>query len=335
MALALTRRATLAAAGSLLGGLGRTAASAPSARREVAPAGGLPASPGRPAAGAPLALREIAPGLFVHQGVHELASPGNLGTIANLGCVVGAQAAAVIDTGGSASGGQALRAAIRAVTDRPIRYVIASHVHPDHLLGHAAFLDDAPTFVGHARLPAALAARGAYYLDNLQGELGAAAAGTTIGPPTLLVEDELELDLGGRRLTLRAQPTAHTDNDLSVHDHASGTLWLADLLFLERVPVIDGSLLGWLVLLDRLRAQSAARVVPGHGPASAAWPDALAPLERYLARLRDETRALLAAGGTLEQATERVGWAERAHWRLFDRYHRRNVTAAFTELEWE
>jgi quinoprotein relay system zinc metallohydrolase 2 len=316
MSARVTRRATLAlGAGSLLAGvgsLGTATADAP-----------------------PLAVSEIAAGIFVHQGVHELASAANQGGIANVGFVVGADAVAVIDSGGCARGGERLREAIRGVTDRPIRYVIASHVHPDHLFGHAAFVPDRPEFVGHAKLPAALADRGAYYLDRLRQDLGSVAAGTRVVPPTLLVEDRLELELGGRRLVLEAAPTAHTDNDLTVLDDASGTLWLADLLFMERVPVIDGSLLGWLAVLAALRARTAARVVPGHGPVSAPWPDAARPLERYLSRLRDETRALLAAGGTLEQATATVGQAERDRWRLFDFYHPRNVTAAFTELEWE
>ncbi len=314
MPLRWTRRAALAASAGCVAGIG-LARAAPGA--------------------APLAVREVAPGVFVHPGVHELASADNLGAIANVGFVVGADAVAVIDTGGCAAGGARLRAALRAVTDLPIRYVVASHVHPDHLFGHVAFAPDRPAFVGHAKLPAALAARGAYYLDNLAAELGPRAAGTTLVPPTLLVEDRLELDLGGRRLVVSAQPTAHTDNDLAVFDDATGTLWLADLLFLERVPVIDGSLLGWLEVLAALRAQDAARVVPGHGPASAAWPDALQPLERYLTRLRDEVRALIAAGGTLEQAVASVARDERPRWRLFDVYHPRNVTAAFTELEWE
>jgi quinoprotein relay system zinc metallohydrolase 2 len=217
----------------------------------------------------------------------------------------------------------------------PIRYVIASHVHPDHLFGHIAFKADRPIFVGHAKLPAALAARGPYYLDNLAVELGRTAAGTEVVPPALLVEDRLELALGGRTLVVSAQPTAHTDNDLVIFDDATGTLWLADLLFMERVPVIDGSLLGWLEVLAALRAQAAARVVPGHGPASASWPDALQPLERYLIRLRDEIRALIAAGGTIEQAVASIARDERSRWQLFELYHPRNVTAAFTELEWE
>ncbi|HEX5796033.1 MAG TPA: quinoprotein relay system zinc metallohydrolase 2 [Geminicoccaceae bacterium] len=314
MALRWTRRAALAAGAGCLAGIG-LARAAPGA--------------------APLPVREVAPGVFVHQGVHELASADNLGAIANVGFVIGADAVAVIDTGGCAAGGARLRAALRAVTDLPIRYVVASHVHPDHLLGHAAFAPDHPAFVGHAKLPAALAARGAYYLDNLAAELGPRAAGTTLVAPTLLVEERLELDLGGRTLLVSAQPTAHTDNDLAVLDDATGTLWLADLLFMERVPVIDGSLLGWLEVLAVLRAQDAVRVVPGHGPASAAWPEALLPLERYLTRLRDEIRALIASGGTLEQAVATVARDERPRWRLFDVYHPRNVTAAFTELEWE
>jgi len=305
----------------------------------AAGAGGLAAGVGlarRGAAGAtPLPVTEIAPGIFVHRGVHELASAANLGAIANVGFVVGGDAVAVIDSGGCARGGARLRAAIRAVTALPVRYVIASHVHPDHLLGHAAFVADRPTFVGHARLPAALAMRGAYYLDNLSDELGALAEGTEIVEPTLTVAGEAAIELGGRTLRLVAHPTAHTDNDLSVFDEATGTLWLADLLFMERVPVIDGSLLGWLGVLAAAQAWRAERVVPGHGPASAPWPGAARDQVRYLERLRDDVRARIARGGTIEEAVASAGDGERAAWRLFDFYHARNVTAAFTELEWE
>lgn len=309
-------------------------------RRDVLKrAAGALALPGagwaRAAAAGGLAVREVAPGLFVHQGVHELAAPANLGSIANVGFVVGEQAVAVIDTGGCAEGGRRLHAAVRAVTDRPVRYVIATHVHPDHLFGHAAFLGDQPAFVGHAKLPAALAVRGPYYLERLREELGALGAGTDLVPPTLLVEDRLELDLGGRMLELEAHGTAHTDNDLTVLDRESGTLWLADLLFMERCPAIDGSLLGWLEVLDELRGRQVARVVPGHGPVSAPWPEAAAPERRYLELLRDQSRALLGRGGTIEEAVEEVGWSEQDVWRLFDAYHPRNVTAAFPELEWE
>jgi quinoprotein relay system zinc metallohydrolase 2 len=313
---ALTRRGALAlASGSLLLATG-------------------PARP-RSAAATSLPVIEVAPGVFVHRGVHELAAPENLGGIANIGFVLGDEAVAVIDTGGCARAGAGLRESVRQITDLPIRYVIASHVHPDHLFGHAAFAADRPTFVGHAKLPVALAMRGDYYLEDLRATLGALADGTEVVPPTIMVSDRAELDLGGRTLSLVAHPTAHTDNDLSVFDATTGTLWLADLLFMERTPVIDGSLLGWLEVLDMVVGWPAERVVPGHGPASAPWPAAAADQVRYLERLRDEIRVLIAAGGTIEEAVAKVGTVERASWRLFEFYHPRNVTAAFAELEWE
>jgi quinoprotein relay system zinc metallohydrolase 2 len=284
----------------------------------------------------PLPMREVAPGVFCHFSLQEEAGPGNEGEIANLGFILGQAAVLVVDSGASARQGRRLRAAIRAQTDLPIRYVIATHVHPDHLFGHAAFKADPPAFVGHARLPAALAARGPYYLDNLARVIGEAAAGTELVPPDLLVEDRLRLDLGDRPITLVARPTAHTDNDLTVQDEASGTLFAGDLLFIERCPVIDGSLLGWLALHDVLAAEPAATVIPGHGPAVGGFAEASAGQKRYLVRLRDAVRAFLAEGGRLEDATEVITMAEeRDRWLLFDQYHRRNVTAAYAELEWE
>src|SRR5438270_8057107 len=116
---------------------------------------------------APLAVTEIASGIFVHNGVHEEASAANEDAIANIGFIIGDEAVAVLDPGGSFAEGSALRTAIRAHTDRPIRYVILTHVHPDHIFGAAAFRDDRPDFVGHAKLPGAVTQRGGYYLRRL------------------------------------------------------------------------------------------------------------------------------------------------------------------------
>lgn len=281
-------------------------------------------------------LDMIAEDAFVQRGAHEPMLPSNLGHVANVGFVIGDDGVAVIDSGGSALHGQALRAAIRNLTDRPIRYVIATHVHPDHLFGHAAFLEDNPIFVGHGKLPAALDARGAFYLDNLRDEFGELAEGTEVVRPDLLVEDEMILDLGNRPLLLKAHATAHTDNDLTVLDQVPGVLWAGDLVFMERCPVLDGQLIGWLDVLDNIERIDARTVVPGHGPASARWPYALSAERRYLARLRDEIRAFIADDGFLEDAVQALPFEdERAEWVLFDQYHGRNVSAAYAELEWE
>jgi quinoprotein relay system zinc metallohydrolase 2 len=282
----------------------------------------------------PASIVEIAPGEFVRPGACEEATRSNQDGIANIGFIVGHAGVAVIDPGGSLPDGQALRAAVRAKTPLPIRYVIMTHAHPDHVMGAAAFLADHPEFVGHARLPEALAARAAFDHARLADLLGPASAGGG-APPTILVRDTATLDLGSRALTLTAYAAAHSDSDLTVFDQATQTLWAGDLLFVTRVPVLDGNLAGWLRALDRLQSVPAARAVPGHGPPSVPWPDSAAPERRYLTALRDDVRAALASGKDIGATVASAAASERGHWALFDAYNGRNATEAYRELQWE
>jgi quinoprotein relay system zinc metallohydrolase 2 len=278
---------------------------------------------------------EVASGVFVRRGPDEEATDANLGGIANVGFIVGEDAVLVADPGGSLADGRWLRAEIRRRTDRPIRHVVVSHVHPDHGFGAAAFDEDRPNVVGHWRLAGALAARGEFYRRRLVELLGEADAGWPVPPTQEVGEAGAEIDLGGRVVRLTAHGIAHTDCDLSMLDTATGMLLPADLLFVGRVPALDGSLSGWLAECARLRATGAARAVPGHGPAVVELAPALAELERYLGVLRDETRAVIARNEPIEAAAEVVAQSERGRWTLFRDYNGRNVIQAYKELEWE
>lgn len=282
-----------------------------------------------------LSLKEVAPGVYVHQGIHQLPDTHNRGEIANIGFIIGERCVAVVDTGGSPEQGLALKRAVAATTPVPVCYVINTHVHPDHIYGNLAFKQPGVSFVGHYKLEQAMAMRAPYYGEKAARDLGFTLGPEHFIPPDRPVKDTLELDLGGRTLLLTAHPTAHTDNDLSVFDRKTQTLWLADLLFMGHLPVVDGSLNGWLKEIDKLKAIDAKLVIPGHGPVSAAWPLALIMEERYLKLLQTDIRAALKAGKTMEQAMVEVGQAARPEWQLFDEFHKRNISTAFAELEWE
>jgi quinoprotein relay system zinc metallohydrolase 2 len=280
-------------------------------------------------------LQEIAAGVFVHTGKIQERAPGNMGDQANIGFILGSRCVAVIDTGGSIVIGQRLRAAIKQRTALPVCYVINTHVHPDHVFGNAAFKDDGVTFVGHARLPKAMAVRAQNFTRSLVRDLGESVAASTMIPPKTLVTDTLTLDLGARKLELRAYPVGHSDSDISLWDEQTGTLWLSDLLFLDHTPAIDGSVLGWLAVIEDLKKLPAKRAVPGHGPATVQWPQAMQAQESYLRLIVSEIRAALKKRRTIEQAIEEVGYSEQGKWREFENFHRRNVTTSYVELEWE
>src|SRR5580658_900538 len=189
--------------------------------------------------GGALAVDELAPGVYVHRGAQlPLDAPGH-DDIANIGFIVGNRCVAVIDTGGSVRIGRALRAAVRRHTSLPICYVINTHVHVDHVLGSRA-----------------------YFVKEYAQDLDVPATPEQVIGPDRLVQAELTLDLGGRSLTLHAWPTAHTDCDLTVYDQKTSTLWTGDLLFIERLPALDGNLVGWIAAIDRLATQRPKLAVP-------------------------------------------------------------------------
>jgi len=282
-----------------------------------------------------LSVTEVSSGIYVHFGKHQMPNKTNHGAIANIGFIVGKSCVAVIDTGGSPEQGYALKQTIEQTTKTPICYVINTHVHPDHIYGNIAFKQPGIKFIGHKKLARAMSARGQFYNDRSEDQLGIKLTAKHLIPPDKSVKKQMTIDLGGRKLELTAHPTAHTDNDLTIFDEKTNTLWMSDLLFLEHLPVIDGSIKGWLKELKQLEKMDYKIVIPGHGPIVTDWPKSMQAEKDYLHLLLTEIREMITKGQFLEEAVKTVGTSEKGKWKLFDQFHKRNVTTSFAELEWE
>lgn len=283
----------------------------------------------------PLGLEEPAIGIYLHRGAHvRFEDPGH-DDIANIGFIVGEKCVAVIDTGGSVRTGRGLRAAIRTVTDKPVCYVINTHVHFDHILGNPAFAGDKPEFIGHHELAGAIEASRDFFLKEFAEELGPNPSINSIIAPTKTVQQDLQIDLGGRTLLLTAWPSAHSHSDLTVLDRKTNSLWTGDLLFRERIPALDGSVKGWLAVMDKMKDIDVNCVIPGHGPPGSNLMEAMSAQEDYLNMLLNDTRKAIADGQFMEEAIETVGGGKEDLWLLHDQHHRTNVSRAFVELEWE
>jgi len=281
-------------------------------------------------------LESIGNGIYVHYGEHLDIDTGYQGDICNLSVVVGDKGVAVIDTSGSFKVGKQLRAAIAEITDLPILYVVNTHVHPDHIFGNTAFVADKPQFVGHAKLGEAMQLREESYAQLNEKYLGVEGSkGSDIVVPTLAVQDTMELDLGSRVLTVNAHPVAHTNTDVTVIDQKTQTLFTGDLLFIERTPVLEGDIKGLIVTLDTLKTYDVKQVVPGHGPYTTAWVNAIDDEQRYLNTLLTDIRVAIANDVSLEEAMGTAAASEKGKWTLFDIANRRNVNIIYPALEWE
>lgn len=192
-----------------------------------------------------------------------------------VGLVVGAERALVVDTRGDAAQGAELAAAARARTDLPL-LVALTHAHFDHCFGTSAFTggtDPPPVYAQRGCAPALASSAAAqraewvdYYRRRGDPDTAAALAGSPVVPPSHLVERRVELDLGGRTVTLLHPGPGHTDHDLVAHVPAAGVLFAGDLVEQGAPPdFTDADPLAWPSAMDTLLAMAPDTVVPGHG----------------------------------------------------------------------
>jgi quinoprotein relay system zinc metallohydrolase 2 len=280
-------------------------------------------------------ITEVAQGNYLHKGIHVSIDDINHDDIANIGFIVGDKCIAVIDTGGSIDIGLQLLKKIKSISDKPICYVINTHVHFDHMLGNKAFTLENPEFVGHQKLAAEVERNREFFLEQFKNDLGPNPESSSIVGPSILIDKSRQLDLGDRILTLMPFPVSHSHSDLIIIDNKTNTLWAGDLIFRERIPSLTGSLIGWVKVMEDLPRLEVTLVIPGHGNVAESMSIAIKQQREYLQRLLDETRQAIEDGQFVNEAAENIDKGNLSNLLLHDFQHPTNVSRAFTELEWE
>ena len=279
-------------------------------------------------------VKEVAPGIYVHVGKHLDVDVGYDGDICNIGFIVGKDSIAVIDSGGSNLVGQKLKKYITENFNQPIKYVINTHPHLDHIYGNVVFSE--AEIYGHANLTKAMKSREEIYSKLNEKYLGNVSKDSPLILPNNTVEigkDKI-IDLGERQITLQSFPDAHTEADMIVFDQNTRTLWTGDLVFRERTPVIDGNIHGFIKALEVINNKEIDLVIPGHGQPSPKN-EAIQPILNYLVQLRDDVRKFIDSGESLEFAMENSASSLKEQWLLFEIQNQRNVNRIFPMMEWE
>ncbi len=208
--------------------------------------------------------RQIADDVWLLEGSTDNFDKANGGNIVNTGFIVTEAGVVVIDSGPSRRYGEAMRAAIASVTDRPVIKLLLTHHHPDHVLGNQAFADvPIAALAGTTDL---LREQGNAMAENMYRLVGDWMRGTEVVLPSETLAPGT-LEIGGRSLRLLAL-RGHTGADLAIFDERSGVLFAGDILFYHRALTTPNSpgLDVWLEDLDTLEALPWKRLVAGHGP---------------------------------------------------------------------
>ncbi len=214
-------------------------------------------------------LTKLADNVYSYVGEKD-GSPSH-SFAANAGIIIGRDGVLVVDTLVSAKEGARFLADIRAVTDKPIKYVVNTHTHLDHAFGNCIFARLGATVISHIADRDYLAKAGAETLKNV-GNFGLKPeemSGTEIVLPTLAFADQMQINLGDVTVELLRVAPSHTGGSIVVYVPSRKLLFAGDILFTDFHPFLaDGDIPGWTKSIDALLTMDAERIVPGHGPLS-------------------------------------------------------------------
>jgi glyoxylase-like metal-dependent hydrolase (beta-lactamase superfamily II) len=271
------------------------------------------------------------------EGDAAMGSAVNRNFISNAGFVVTGRGVVVIDGLGSPALATELINQIRRVTRQPIRWVIVTHFHADHIYGLQAFKAIGAKIIAHAVGREYLTSEAALRrLESSRQELfpWIDEATRLVGADRWLDTRDHTLVLGGQQFRIRHVGPAHTSEDLVVRLPKSGVLFAGDLVFRGRIPFVgQADSQQWIASLDILLNMKPRLLLPGHGPLSKAPQQDLALTRDYLIRLRATMGKAARNLDPFEEAYASADWSRFEHLPLFRAANRMNAYNTYLLME--
>lgn len=279
----------------------------------------------------PFTLKQIAPAVYAAID----SSKGEAG--ANAGFVIGDEAVLVVDTFENAAAARALLGEIRMLTKLPIKFVVNTHYHLDHVAGNAVFAKEGASIVAHRNVPGWIHTENLkFFGKDIKPEQRAEVE--NLAAPDVVYDSSIELRIGSSPVRIEFFP-GHTGGDSVVFLslEKSTVIFCGDLFWRQTFPnLIDASTPPWLETLATLAktpSESPIIFVPGHGdPGTAADITAfrgyLSDLREWVAAARKEGKAGPSlVDAVLPQLKQKYG-----SWQFFDYFAKRNIADMEAEL---
>jgi glyoxylase-like metal-dependent hydrolase (beta-lactamase superfamily II) len=284
----------------------------------------------------PMTLQRVSEGVYFAQGENAMGSALNQGFVSNAGVVVTDDGVLVVDALGTPALARRLIEEIGRITPQPIRYVVVTHYHADHIYGLQAFKAAGARIVGH------VGARDYLSSDTARLRLQASREElfpwidetTRVVEPDLWLERDTTLKLGSTTVQVRHVGPAHTPEDLAVVLPDRGVVFAGDLVFRGRIPFVGGAdSRRWISSLETLIAQRPTVVVPGHGALTTDVARDLVLTRDYLAYLRETMGRAARDLEPFEEAYAKVDWSRFEGVPLFKLVNRMNAYNTYLLME--
>lgn len=286
-----------------------------------------PVTPATPVGPSHFALVPVAEGVYA-----AIAKPGDRAAVGNAGFVVGRDGVVVVDTFAAPEAAEELLAEIRRITRAPVRWVVNTHYHLDHVGGDRVFAKQGAVILAHENVRAWVRTENLKWRDEIKPEEKAMLAALAL--PDVTYRDGLEVWPGDQPVEVLTKP-GHTGGDSIVFFPSANVLFAGDLFWRETLPnLIDADTREWIKTLDGFTAEHpAARFVPGHGQVGSALD--VRYFRDYLVGLRSTVERALAEGKTGPALTGKVLPLLRkryASWNWFDQFAEKNIESVEQEL---